>query len=806
MYLNTAAFLLGALISTVCGTEVEGYSRTEGAWILSLNKRRYSVDTIAECATKCNSETFFTCRTFMYDENDRECWTAAANSKTEQIMKRSSTALYERNEYLLECVNGIGKDYRGTKSRTKSGKLCQRWDSNYPHRPNVTPQTHPLADLESNFCRNPDGDHRGPWCYTTDPSTRWEPCNVPSCSSEIHKYECMVCNGEDYRGKISSTENGYTCQHWDSQTPHDHGYNPSILPGKFLEKNYCRNPDGSPRPWCFTTSPSKRWDFCSISRCTAELPTIIPEVNCVTGEGAAYQGTIAVTVTGKTCQRWSAQTPHKHNQNPENYPCKGLDNNYCRNPNNERMPWCYTTDPDTRWEYCNVPRCGAARGPDDPATPPKEENCYEGNGSSYRGVTSETIGGKKCQIWSSMTPHRHEKTPEVYPNADLRGNLCRNPDGDQAPWCFTTDPKVRWEYCNLEKCPLRSPGTRHSGAQNPPTATQTPPEEDCKVGNGETYRGPTSVTALGVTCQAWSAQTPHSHTSFTPEIHPTKGLEGNSCRNPDGDLNGPWCYTTDSNKKWDYCQIPDCVELKCGIPAIKPKRCVSRLVGGCEATPHSWPWQISLRTSAGTHFCGGTLIDPQWVLTAAHCLERSSRTSAYKVLLGIHTETATESSKQERRLEKMVLGPNRVDIALLKLERPAIINDQVQPACLPEKDYIVSSEAECFVTGWGETQGTGGEGVLKEESFPIIENKVCNRPEYLNGRVQNYELCAGYIEGGIDSCQGDSGGPLVCYAQGKFVVQGIISWGMGCANAMRPGVYVRVSKFVDWIDKTIKAN
>ncbi|XP_025238160.1 apolipoprotein(a)-like [Theropithecus gelada] len=517
-------------------------------------------------------------------------------------------------------------------------------------------------------------------------------------------------------------------------------------------------------------------------------------------------------------------------------------------------------DPSVRWEYCNLTQCLVTESSvletltvvPDPSTQasseeapteqsPEVQDCYHGDGQSYRGSFSTTVTGRTCQSWSSMTPHWHQRTTEYYPNGGLTRNYCRNPDAEIRPWCYTMDPSVRWEYCNLTQCPVTESGVLTTPTVVPVPSTEAPSEQapteqtpvvqQCYHGNGQSYRGTFSTTVTGRTCQSWSSMTPHQH-KRTPENHPNDGLTMNYCRNPDADT-GPWCFTMDPSVRWEYCNLTRCSDTEgtvvtpptvipipsleapseqasssfdCGKPQVEPKKCPGRVVGGCVAHPHSWPWQVSLRTRFGKHFCGGTLISPEWVLTAARCLETFSRPSFYKVILGAHQEVNLESHVQEIEVCRLFLEPTGADIALLKLSRPAIITDKVIPACLPSPNYVITTWTECYITGWGETQGTFGAGLLKEAQLHVIENTVCNRYEFLNGRVKSTELCAGHLAGGTDSCQGDSGGPVVCFDKDKYILRGITSWGPGCARPNKPGVYVRVSSFVTWIEGVMRNN
>ncbi|KAA0721810.1 Apolipoprotein(a) [Triplophysa tibetana] len=495
------------------------------------------------------------------------------------------------------CSSEDGRYYRGTISVTKLGNTCQSWTSQTPHQHDKTSVNYPCKGLEENYCRNPD--HKiAPWCYTTDPEIRWEYCNVHHCRDQPAAEDCMHCNGEDYRGNVSITESGYTCQRWDSQTPHHHNYVLSILQN--LRENYCRNPGGDPRPWCYTTDPSKRWEYCSISLCTTEPPTIVPEFICSSEDGRYYRGTISVTKLGNTCQSWTSQTPHQHDRTSVNYPCKGLEENYCRNPDHKIAPWCYTTDPEIRWEYCNVHHCR-----DQPAA----EDCMHCNGEDYRGNVSITESGYTCQRWDSQTPHHHNYVLSILQN--LRENYCRNPGGDPRPWCYTTDPSKRWEYCSISLC-----------TTEPPTIV---PEFICSSEDGRYYRGTISVTKLGNTCQSWTSQTPHQHDK-TSVNYPCKGLEENYCRNPDHKI-APWCYTTDPEIRWEYCNVHHCRDqpaaedcMHCNGEDYRGNVSITESGYTCQRwdsqTPHHHNYVLSILQNLRENYCRNPGGDPRpWCYT-----------------------------------------------------------------------------------------------------------------------------------------------------------------------------------------------
>merc|ERR1712133_245961 len=218
------------------------------------------------------------------------------------------------------------------------------------------------------------------------------------------------------------------------------------------------------------------------------------------------------------------------------------------------------------------------------------------------------------------------------------------------------------------------------------------------------------------------------------------------------------------------------------IPALplSQQRGQGRIVGGEEANDGEFPFQVSLRSVGAvglTHFCGGSIIDENWVLTAAHCCAGQIPATM----------------------------PN--DACLLKMKEPFEWTEFVQPIALPAVMQDKAAGSMVSVTGWGtSTEGALGlPNVLHKVSVPVVSDEDCNASYGASGyAVADSMICAGLPEGGKDSCQGDSGGPFFSNESPETrELLGIVSWGIGCARAGYPGVYTEVSHFVEWITETM---
>jgi secreted trypsin-like serine protease len=249
-------------------------------------------------------------------------------------------------------------------------------------------------------------------------------------------------------------------------------------------------------------------------------------------------------------------------------------------------------------------------------------------------------------------------------------------------------------------------------------------------------------------------------------------------------------------------------DASCGSPAIAPSEGNTfkdgRIVGGKEAVKYSWPWQVQVRNS-GSHYCGASLLSSNWILSAAHCF-RGVSPSSFSFRLGRHTKSGTNEPYEQTVTAATVvihesyspLTTNN-DVAVIRVTPNVKYTEQVSPVCLPTRSSELAEGTQVHITGWGATEGTCCTTVLKQVQVPIIGRTKCNQVDYYNGRITTAMICAGLDQGGLDSCQGDSGGPLVAKVNGKWEQYGIVSWGSGCADAKKPGVYSNVHYLEAWI-------
>jgi secreted trypsin-like serine protease len=255
------------------------------------------------------------------------------------------------------------------------------------------------------------------------------------------------------------------------------------------------------------------------------------------------------------------------------------------------------------------------------------------------------------------------------------------------------------------------------------------------------------------------------------------------------------------------------------IPESQKSRALSglpRIVGGFPTSIEINPWQVALiqglvAEPVRSQFCGGSIIDPEWVITAAHCMDNlivNKTPARVNVVAGT---TRYKEGGQRIAVKRIVVHPawnrekNDNDVALLQLSRRLTSTPSMRAVQLVAAGTAFAAPIPLQVTGWGATsEGGSGSDALLAAIVPLVPNNVCNAPDSYAGRVTANMFCAGNRDGGRDSCQGDSGGPIWTTIDGKQTLVGVVSFGDGCARRLKYGIYTRLANYTAWAQLTMR--
>ncbi|XP_039450325.1 trypsin-1-like [Culex pipiens pallens] len=252
--------------------------------------------------------------------------------------------------------------------------------------------------------------------------------------------------------------------------------------------------------------------------------------------------------------------------------------------------------------------------------------------------------------------------------------------------------------------------------------------------------------------------------------------------------------------------------------ALASSRSAPRIIGGDEAAPHEFPYQLSLQwnfdhpDTVCVHFCGASLLTADYALTAGHCDVEYSVEGFPELVAAEHNVEAQEGPEQRRRVAAFVVhpgygggvGPN--DIGVIRVERPFELNEVVQPVQLPKQ--LVQFQGDVTLTGWGSMSTSlypEYPDKLRKVVLPLVDFNTCHQLWDFTTALEESNVCAGPTDGSRSACSGDSGGPLVKQLDDAAVQVGVVSWGsLPCGQPNRPTVFTGVAYFVDWIEEQLR--
>ncbi|KAG9337093.1 hypothetical protein JZ751_029761 [Albula glossodonta] len=660
--------------------------------------------------------------------------------------------------------------------------------------------------------------------------------------------DCIQSKGKAgyYQGSIDVTESGAKCMNWGDVAGVKDRY-----PGKGLgDHNFCRNPDGRIRPWCFFRNNRGRidWGYCDCKQGSVRLQ----------GGRSKLEGTVEVYLNGA----WGAICSNSWGHEDAAVVCRQLGQGY-----KGRARYSPLSRLSFSLVHWSSVQC---RGHEDDLLQ-CPNTLWNGGECANRQVAAVTCTLQEATVFVPVRlvggGSGFEGRVEVY-HAGHWGTVCDDQwdDADAEAYFGEGSGRVLLDevQCtgnelSIEQCP-KNPWGEHNcehredaGVSCTPLTGKEPALSHCDRREWRKHDC-THKEDVSVTC------TPERVTHGVPASVPLRLVGGETAMEGRVEIyiNGQWGTICDDG--WTD-RDADVVCRQLGYTGVSKARTMAYFgegegpihVDNVKCTGSERSLADCIKQPIGTHNCRHTedagvicnygqhdisdvIKDPIalvcglrlahtrqkriiggenslscWVLTSAHCFKRyGNSTKTYKVRVGDYHTLVPEEFEAEYGVEEIVPHPNYrphsndYDLALVRLsgrdDRCAVLSRHVLPACLPlRRERVLKVASNCFITGWGDT-GRAYSKTLQQASISLLNKRHCEAsyPGQFTGRM----LCAGNAqeEKWVDSCRGDSGGPLVCERPtGGWVVYGVTSWGHACRLQDSPGVYTKVSAFVPWV-------